>query len=283
MVMRFGEGGEDVVPNACEDGQLRVAPTAILHEGARLPAAVVGREQVEVAGLVVEATKKSRGNLVVLRSQLVFIGGIGRQIDAVSCQVEAVCTDCGCALHVTRLPANQAKACLDVVVALGPAERTGVLERVVDVLQRNIGAVANITEGANGNRRQGVGEGAEGGHACGEAYFLIDIRAVVKRKGEIVDASVAGAEIQQEGWGKCMRETQGPLLRCVGCGAVEVVSAAADLDTIHRSKVWRREGINLVVGEAREELVVIVEPMIDPSVVGVVVLSFVWADGEVVG
>ncbi len=43
VVVRFGEGGEDVVANAEEQRQLRVDLPAILHEATWLPAAVVGR------------------------------------------------------------------------------------------------------------------------------------------------------------------------------------------------------------------------------------------------
>ncbi len=64
-----------------------------------------------------------------------------------------------------------------------------------------------------------------------------------------------------------MGETEGILLRHIGCGAVEVEPAAADLNAIHGSKVRRREGVDVVVGEATEEQIVVVELMVDPSVV----------------
>ena len=79
-----------------------------------------------------------------------------------------------------------------------------------------------------------------------------------------------------------MSVTQGILLSHIGCGAVEVEPAAADLKTIHGSQTWRREGVHCVVGEACEEQVPVVEFMVDPSVVGVACLGFVWADREVV-
>ena len=57
--MRFGKGGEDLVADAVDERQLWVDLPAILREEARLPAAVVGRGDVEVAGLA----GKSRGSL----------------------------------------------------------------------------------------------------------------------------------------------------------------------------------------------------------------------------
>ncbi len=187
-------------------------------------------------------------------------------------------------MYVTGLPANQAGAEFEVVVALGPTDRTVVLERIVDVLKRNIRAIANVSEGTNIDRRQGVGVGAKGGHRGREAnHGLIDILTVIEREGEIVDARECRPEVDQEGGCEDMGESEGVLLRPVGSGAVEVVPAAADFNAVDRSKCWWREGVDLIIGEATEEEIVVVELMVDPSVVGVVVLRLVRADGEVVG
>ena len=48
--MRFGEWGKDVVANTKEQSQLRGNLPAILREDTGLPAAIVGRGEVEVAG-----------------------------------------------------------------------------------------------------------------------------------------------------------------------------------------------------------------------------------------
>jgi hypothetical protein len=166
------------------------------------------------------------------------------------------------------------------VVPLRPANCAGVLEAVVDVLKRNKGAIANIAEWANVDRRQGVGERTETVHVRGKADGLMGIDAEVERKGEIVDASEGCPEVEQEIRAEDVRVAQGILLGHVGCGTVEVESAAVDLQTIHNSKIRRR--INTVIGEASEDQVPIIEPMVDASVVGVAVLCLVRADREIV-
>ena len=54
MVVRFGEGSEDVVADTVDQCQLLVDLPAVLHEAVRLVAAVVGWAQVEVARIVLE-------------------------------------------------------------------------------------------------------------------------------------------------------------------------------------------------------------------------------------
>ena len=77
---------------------------------------------------------------------------------------------------------------------------------------------------------------------------------------------------------------EGILLGDIGCGTIEVVPAAADLNAIHGSKAGGREGVDVVVGEARRRSRLLsLKLVVDPSVVGVVVLRLVRADGEVVG
>ena len=75
-------------------------------------------------------------------------------------------------MHVTGLPANEARAGFYVVVAFRPAKRGGVLEGIVDVLKGNKRAVANIGEWANRDRRQGVGKRTEGAMARGKAHGI---------------------------------------------------------------------------------------------------------------
>jgi len=79
-----------------------------------------------------------------------------------------------------------------------------------------------------------------------------------------------------------VRVAQDILLSYICRRSVEVKPAAAYFQTIHNSKVWRRESINSVVGEAGEEEVFIIDLVIDSSVVRVGILCLVWTDGEVV-
>ena len=72
--MCFGERSEYLVAGAIDDRQLRGDLPAILREEARLPAAVVGRGNVEVAGLVVVGAEQSRSDLVVLLRLLIRVG-----------------------------------------------------------------------------------------------------------------------------------------------------------------------------------------------------------------
>ena len=273
-IVRFREGGEDVIPNAVKKRQLRAGLPAILHEAVRFPAAIVRGKEVEIAGLARIGSDQGRGQLVVLRRQLVRT--------AVGGQIERICPDRGGALHVACLPANQAQARLDVVVAPGPTDGAGVLEGVVDVLKRNIGTVADIPEGPDRDRRQGVGERTERGHARGKAHRLIGADPVVEREREIVDASKGGPEVEHQARVEEVGEAEGILLGRVGRGTVEVVPAAADLQSIHDPEIWRREGIDLVICEAPEEQIPVVEPVVDPGVIGKAVLGLVRADRKVV-
>ena len=80
-----------------------------------------------------------------------------------------------------------------------------------------------------------------------------------------------------------MGVSPGILLGDIGGGTVEVEPAAADLNAIHGAKAGGRKGVDVVIGEARKEQIVIVKLVVDAGVVGVVVLRLVRADGEVVG
>ncbi len=74
-VMRLGEGGEDVVANTVEQGQLGIELPAVLDEEAGLVAAVVGRVEVVVTGAGAEGANEARSELVILR--LLLTGGWG--------------------------------------------------------------------------------------------------------------------------------------------------------------------------------------------------------------
>ena len=116
-------------------------------------------------------------------------------------------------MHVTGLPADQAGAEFEVVVAFVPADRAVVLEGVVDILQRNVRTIADIAEGSECKRRQRVSEGTEGGHARREADVgLINTLAVVERQGKVVDTGEPGPEVEQYGGGKDVGVTQDVLL-----------------------------------------------------------------------
>ena len=80
-----------------------------------------------------------------------------------------------------------------------------------------------------------------------------------------------------------MSVSQFVLLGYISCRTVEVIPAAADLNSVLGSKSGRGEAIDSVIGEPRKDQVLVVELMIDPGVVGVVVLGLVGADGEVAG
>src|SRR5580698_8536402 len=181
-------------------------------------------------------------------------------------EVEAERTDCGCTLDIARLTSHQACPNLDVVTALGPANRTCVLEGIVDVLQGNVRTVADVTEGSNRDWRQRVGKRTEVGHGRGETDFLVDTNAIVQWQGEIIDASEACPEVHQQVRGEDVGVTQFVLLGYVGSGTVEVVPAAADLNSILSSESWRGEGVDGVIGEACEEQVSIIQLVIDAGV-----------------
>ena len=127
--MRFGERSEDIVAQAVKNREPRIYLPAILREAVWLPAAIIRGKKVEVASFACVSAYQGRRELVVLLRQLVRV--------AVGGQVEAVRADRRSTLHVPRLPADQTDAGLNAVVSLRPTDCPGVLEGVVDVLQRN--------------------------------------------------------------------------------------------------------------------------------------------------
>jgi hypothetical protein len=80
-----------------------------------------------------------------------------------------------------------------------------------------------------------------------------------------------------------MGKTESILLRRIGCWTIAIETSTADLNAIYGSKVRRREGVHFIVGLATEEEIVFVELIVDPSVVGVVILGLIRADDDVVG
>ena len=70
---------------------------------------------------------------------------------------------------------------------------------------------------------------------------------------KIVDTSERCPEVEKEVWGEAVGVSQDILLGHVGCGAVEVEPAAADLKAVHGSQTSWRKGVDRVVGEACEE------------------------------
>jgi hypothetical protein len=80
-----------------------------------------------------------------------------------------------------------------------------------------------------------------------------------------------------------MDKTESILLRRIVCGTIAIETSTADLNAIYGSKIRGREGVDFIVGVATEEEIVFVELIVDPRVVGIVILRLIRADDEVVG
>src|SRR5260370_31721622 len=96
---------------------------------------------------------------------------------------------------------------LDIVIALCPTNSGGVLERIVDVLERNECSISDVRKGADRNWGERVGERTEGDLGCWKAHRVIRIHTIVKRKGKIIDAGEPCPQVQRELRRKDMRVT----------------------------------------------------------------------------
>ena len=176
------------------------------------------------------------------------------------------------------------------MVADRVTDGAGVLEGAVDILQRNIGSIAERSKAVHVNRRKGRGQ--IGISICGKTNRNVGIRVEIERGREVVDACKGSAQIDQQILREDVRITKGILLRVVFCRACisPIISATRDRLQIRRRvriracwQVRRSVGVDPVVVETTEEMVILVECVVDANVEGVAELRLVGADDIGVG
>ena len=113
-------------------------------------------------------------------------------------------------------------------------------------------------------------------------HLRVGVLAVVQRQRKVIDASVAGLQIDQQALIEDVRVIERKLLRSVSGWTSKDVPAARNLQTGARAKCRRNDAGDLVIGVAAKEQVVLVKVVIDARVEDVAARRAVWADNIVV-
>ncbi len=158
--------------------------------------------------------------------------------------------------------------------------RSADLQRLVGGNQRDEGRIADAGVAGRVHRRQRRGDGVD--VRVLESERGAEILSVVERQRLDVAVHVADPELRHQRRAVDVQVVRLEAVRLGGVLTGERPVVAARLDAVHDGERARRERVDVVVGIAGEQRVVVVEAVIDPEVGGAAVLGAVARAGEII-